>query len=132
MIQGLLTSASAENCFTGLQEAVPQGDNRSLARTRAFIPYFIFYFKPCDDVYKVRVHLTAFYAMVSLSLVLIKKGQFSGALSYSVLPRIMLWRVRKSGLKSLSTSVRFPKAEQVMSISSNSFIEVSQPVIQYR
>ena len=48
-----------------------------------------------------------------LSLVLIKKGQFSGALSLSVLPRIMLWRVRKSGLKSLSTSMRFPNAEHV-------------------
>ena len=78
------------------------------------------------------MHLTAFYAMVSQSLVLIKKRQFSGALSLSVLPRMMLWRVRKSGLKSLSTSMRFPKAEQVMSISSNNFIEVSEPVIQYR
>ena len=59
------------------------------------------------------MHVAAFYAMVSLSLE-----------SFSVLPRVMLWRVRKCGLKSLSTSMRFPKAVQVMSISSNSFIEV--------
>ena len=71
------------------------------------------------------MHVAAFYAMFSLSLEVIKKGEFSGALSFSVLPRVMLWRVRKCGLKSLSTSMRFPKAVQVMSISSNSFIEVS-------
>ena len=71
------------------------------------------------------MHVAAFYAMVSLSLELIRKGKFSRALSFSVLPRVMLWRVRKCGLKSLSTSMRFPKAVQVMSISSNSFIEVS-------
>ena len=70
------------------------------------------------------MYVAAFYAMVSLSLELIRKGEFSGVLSFSVLPRVMLWRVRKCGLKSLSTSMRFPKAVQVMSISSNSFIEV--------